>query len=187
MDPQLAGMIRNLRNEVADLQAQINMTKIQGDIPASLPGQYPGKPIPTTEAVEVAIVTNTNQINGNITFASDGPFMAQRIHFAYRPTAGLTGQWRPLSTIEDQAGGVMVDALDFYWGYQSSGSFRRRQNLPVPSSCLTEMARGNGAWDLFVHDVFDPTATVTITITPTRAPTHAGILYIGFHGCYMLK
>jgi len=187
MDNQTAALIRKLRQEVADLQEKIGITKIQGDIPASLPGQYSGKPIPHTESVEIDIEKNTNAQQGNITLAADGPFLAQRIHFAFRPTAGnYSGVWRPLSSYEDQAGSTMNDAINFYWEYSVSGSYRQRQNNPIPSSCLTEMGRGNGAWDFYVQDVFNPTATITIKITPTNTPDNAGVMWVGFHGCYVL-
>ncbi len=186
-DPRMAAMLRTMSNKITDLEAKLNMSKIQGDVPASLPGQYPGKPIPHTEGVEIAVAANTNQSQNNITIAADGPFLAHRIHFAWRPTSGLTGLWRPLSHVEDHAGNVMVDAIDFYWEYQVSGSYRHRQNIAVPSSGLTEMGRGNGAWELYVQDVFSPTSTITIKVTPSAAPSHAGVLYVGFHGCYVLK
>jgi len=186
MDNAIAAEIRKLRNELVDVQAQLNMQKIQADIPASLPGQYPGKPIPHTESCEIDVAANTNAIQNTITLSADGPFLAQRIHFAYRPTAGLTGLWRPISHYEDQTGAVMIDAIDFYWEYQVSGSYRMRQNNPIPSAMLTDMGRGNGAWDFYVQDVFDKTATITVKVTPTVAPTHAGVLWVGFHGCYVL-
>lgn len=188
MDSEASALLRKLRSEVASLQSQLNMTKIQGDVPASLPGQYPGKPIPHTESVEIDVAANTTPVQNTITLASDGPFLAQRIHFAYRATAGaLAGMWRPLSHYQDQSGAVMIDAIDFYWEYQVSGSYRMRQNNPIPSSLISGMELGNGAFDLYVQDAFDPRSTITIKITPTIAPTHAGVIWFGFHGCYVLQ
>lgn len=184
---QEAATLRRMLDQINTLEEKIASLQIQGDRPPAFAGQYPGKPIPHTEGVEVNIGANTNPASGNITIAADGPFIASRILFAYRPTAGnLTGFWRPISHCMDYAP-AGVDVIDFTWQYQVSGSHRLRQNIPVPSAMPHRAEEGNGAWEFFVQDVIDPTATITVTVTPTIAPTHAGVMYIGFHGCYVLK
>lgn len=189
LSDQEAGLIRKLFSRVDELEALVSAARNQSGAPVSLPGQYPGKPIPHTEGVEIAIGANVTTQQGNITIAADGPFFIQRIHFAFRPVNAIAtnGLWRPTCSVEDPAGATILDAIDFYWEYQVSGSHRNRQNIPVPSAAVWQAEKGNGAWELFVNDVIPPTATLTIRITPTVAPQHAGVMYIGFHGCYVLE
>lgn len=185
---QESGLIRKLFKRVDELESLVSAARNQSGAPVSLPGQYPGKPIPHTEGVEIAIGANVTTQQGNITVAADGPFFVQRVMFAFRPTAGNnTGIWRPTASVDDTTGAVFTDAIDFYWEYQVSGSHRNRQNIPVPSACVWQSEKGNGAWELFVNDVIPPTATITIRISPTVAPANAGVMYVGFHGCYVLE
>jgi len=189
LSDQEAGLIRKLFSRVDELESLVSAARNQSGAPVSLPGQYPGKPIPHTEGVEMDIGANVTTQQGNITIAADGPFFIQRIHFAFRPNApsGWAGRWRPTASTDRAAPALAVDTLDFYWEYQVSGSHRNRQNIPVPSSCVWRAETGNGAWELFVNDVIPPTATVTIRVTPTATPLNAGVLYVGFHGCYVLE
>lgn len=182
-----ASFIRNMQAQLDYLTAQLKSVQIAGEKPASMPGQYPGKPIPHTEGVEIDIEATTNMQTGNITLAADGPFYAARIVCSFRPTAGITGHWRPICSVDDPDGVTFVDVIDFYWEYQVSGSHRNRQNIPVPSSGIWRSEEGNGAWEFATFDVFQPTSTITIKITPNYAPSHAGVLYFGFHGFYSLE
>jgi len=191
MGPQAAALLRRLETRMDQMESLMSSLKVQGDLPASLPGQYPGKPIPHTEGVEIDVAANTNSQQGNITISADGPFLAQRVHFAWRQTedeqAATYNIWRPICSVDDLAGNVGVDIINFYWEYQVSGSHRNRQNIPVPSASVWRAEEGNGAWELYVQDVFGPTSTITMKVTPTVAPSHYGVLYVGFHGCYMLE
>lgn len=187
LSDQESALLRKMMNRIDELEALVSAARNQSGAPVSLPGQYPGKPIPHTEGVEIAIGANVTTQQGNITTAADGPFFIQRIHFAFRPTAGLTGQWRPTCSVDSETGAALIDEINFYWEYQVSGSHRNRQNIPVPSACAWQAEKGNGAWELFVNDVIPPTATITIRVTPTVAPANAGVLYVGFHGCYVLE
>jgi len=186
MNNDEASLIRRLMKRLDELEANVKSARNQNGQNVSLPGQYPGKPIPHTEGVEITIPVTTNVQSGNITISADGPFYAHRIVCHWRPTAGANlGFWRPNSSVEDW-GLVDPDVIDFYWEYIVSGSHRNRQNIGVPSAGLTRAERGNGGWELAVPDVFQPTSTITIKVTPTIAPQHAGSLYFGFHGYYEL-
>jgi len=182
-----SAVLRRMLDKINELEEKLASLQIQGDKPPAFAGQYPGKPIPHTEGVEIALGANTNPGTGNITIAADGPFIVHRISFAYRPTAGnQIGLWRPISSCMDYAANGN-SVINFYWQYQVSGSHRMRQNIPVPSALPHRAEEGNGAWELFVQDVIDPTATITITVTPTVAPGTTGVVYVGYHGCYVLK
>ena len=184
---QESAFLRQLMKKVDQLELQVNMKNVQGDQPVSFPGQYPGKPIPHTESVEIDITATTNQQQGNIVIAADGPFLVQRIHFAWRQTSGAGANiWRPISSVHDLPN-TGVALINFYWEYQCSGSHRNRQNNAVPSGAVDRMEEGNGAWELYVQDALAPTTTVTFRITPTTAPSYAGVLWVGMHGCYMLE
>lgn len=186
----LAAYIRNLEKKVDLLAGQLSQVKIQGDLPASLPGQYSGKPIPTIEGVELDIpAQSTARVNGNIIIAADGPFMARAIHFAFRKTEGTNVDiWRPISSAGD-FGVAGVDVFNFYWEYQVSGSRRNRQNIPTPSSIPDWGDRGNGYFDFLVEDVFSPTSTVSVWVTPLAglAQANEGVLFVGFSGAYILE
>jgi hypothetical protein len=183
-----SALLRKIIQRQDQLELLMNAGKVQGDVPVSFPGQYPGKPIPDTEGVEIDIETSTVPQQGNIQIAADGPFLVQRIHFAFRNTAGaLVGLWRPISSVADYTGAVGINLINFYWEYQTSGSHRNRQNIPVPSACVERAEEGNGAWELYCQDALSPTTTVTFKITPTVAPDYAGVLYVGLHGAYMLE
>jgi len=185
-----AALIRMMRQEIMDLQKKISSIRIQSDLPAALPGQYPGKPVPSTEGCEITIpASSTSSQTGTIQLAADGPFIANRILFAYRPTEGSNaGRWLPLSSL-DVANAISTwvnSCLDFYWSYSVTGSHRNRQNTPVPSAVLTNYAGAIGGWETFVQDTFIKASTIVITVTPTRAPSVAGVLWVGFQGCYIL-
>ena len=191
VDPNTVfAMIRTLESRLSKVAAELNSVKMQGGSAASLPGQYAGKPIPTMigqEVVAPAGVTTT--LNLNITVAAEGAFMADSLHFAYRPTAGVNaGYWRPISGVNDIAvDGLVEDVFNFYWEYQVSGSHRQRQDIPVPSSLIDRFEQGGGRWQFHIEDTFSPTATIAIRVTPTRAMTNAGVLYAGFRGSYLLE
>jgi hypothetical protein len=186
----LAAYIRNLEKKVDLLAGQLSQVKIQGDLPASLPGQYSGKPIPSIEGVEIDIpAQSTARVNGNIIIAADGPFMARAVHFAFRKTSGTNIDiWRPISSASDLAV-AGTDIFNFYWEYQVSGSRRNRQNIPIPSTVPDWGDRGNGFYDFLVEDVFSPTSTVSIWITPLAglAQGNEGVLFVGFDGAYILE
>lgn len=188
---RLAAYIRNLEKKVDQLAGQLSQVKIQGDIPASLPGQYSGKPIPSIEGVEIDIPgQSTARINGNVIISADGPFMARAIHFAFRKTEGTNVDiWRPISSAPDFAVAAAQDVFNFYWEYQVSGSRRNRQNIAVPSTIPSWGDRGNGYYDFLVEDVFSPTSTVSIWITPLAglAEDNEGVLFVGFSGAYILE
>jgi hypothetical protein len=182
--------LRKLESQVANLTAQLQNVRMQGGSAASLPGNYAGKPIPSMIGQEVVVPAGvTTQLQINITVAAEGAFAADSIHFAYRPTAGVNaGYWRPISGVNDIAvDGLLEDVFNFYWEYQVSGSHRQRQDIPVPSSLIDRYEEGGGRWQLHIEDVFSPTATIALRITPTRAMTNAGILYAGFRGSYLLE
>lgn len=186
----LAAYIRNLERKVDLLAGQLSQVKIQGDVPASLPGQYSGKPIPSIEGVEIDIPSqSTARVANNITIAADGPFMARAIHFAFRKSEGTNPNiWRPISSAEDLAVGG-ADIFNFYWEYQVSGSQRNRQNIAVPSNVPYYGDRGSGYYDFHTEDVFSPSSTVTIWITPLAglAEDNEGVLWVGFSGSYILE
>lgn len=186
----LGAYIRNLEKKVDLLAGQLSQVKVQGDLPASLPGQYSGKPIPSIEGVEIDVPSqSTARISNNITISADGPFMARAIHFAFRKTAGTNPNiWRPISSAEDFAV-AGVDVFNFYWEYQTSGSRRNRMNIAVPSTVPSNGDRGNGYFDFLVEDVFSPTTTISIWITPLAglAEDNEGVLYVGFSGAYILE
>ena len=185
---QLFSIIRQLDNKITNLESYIQSIKIQQDVPASLPGQYPGKPIPDIEGCEIAIATNTNISQGNIVLSADGPFLARAIHFCFRPTAGnQTGLWRPISSARSSDVGNDDDVINFYWEYQVTGSHRNRQNTPVPSAIPHQAEEGHGYFDFHVEDVFEASSTVSIRITLTVAPKNAGVMFVGFSGAYLLK
>lgn len=187
---QLSAYIRNLERKVDLLAGQLSQVKVQGDLPASLPGQYSGKPIPSIESVEIDVPSqSTARISNNITIAADGPFMARAIHFAFRKTSGTnTNIWRPISSSEDFAI-AGADVFNFYWEYQVSGSMRNRQNIAVPSTVPYYGDRGNGYYDFLVEDVFSPSSTVSIWVTPLAglAEDNEGVLWVGFDGAYILE
>ena len=180
---QMSSFLRQLEKKVSDLQSQMSGIRIGGDLPASFPGQYAGKPIPSIEAVEIDITTTTNKQQGNIVLAADGPFYARAIHFAWKDSVSKT--WRPISSARDFAG-TGVGILDFWWEYSATGSRRNRQNILIPSSIVDDANQGNGMFSMLMEDVFDPTSTITIGITPTVAPTNEGVLWAGFSGAYIL-
>lgn len=185
---QLAATIRILQQQVSKLGSELSMIKAGGGAASSLPGQYSGKPIPSFIGNEVDIPAAATRQQVNIVVAADGPFFARAIHFAYRPTAGggAINEWRPLSSIDDIAN-AGVDIINFYFEYYVSGSQRNRQDNPVPSSILSKGDDGRGFFEFYCEDVFSPTATITIWITPTVAPANAGRMYVGFSGAYMLE
>jgi len=185
---QIFSLIRQLDNKLMAMESYLQSIKIQGDVPASLPGQYPGKPIPDIEGCEITIAANTNMSQGNIVLSADGPFLARAIHFCFRPTAGnQTGLWRPISSARSPDVGNDDDVINFYWEYQVTGSHRNRQNIPVPSAIPHQAEHGHGYFDFHVEDVFGATSTVSIKITPTVAPANAGIMFVGFSGAYLLR
>ena len=181
---QMSSYLRQLEKKFDNLQSEMSSIRIGGDLPASLPGQYAGKPIPSIEAVEIDIAATTNKQNGNITLTADGPFVARAIHFAWKD--GTSNKWRPISSARDFAG-TGVDILDFYFEYSATGSRRNRQNIPIPSALIDDANQGNGMFTFLMEDTFDPTATIVIGITPTVAPDHAGVLWVGFSGAYILQ
>jgi len=184
---QVMAILRKMDDKVSGFAQEVQSVKVQGGLPASMPGQYPGKPIPSTEGVEIDIAANTTRVMGNIVFSADGPFLARSIHFCFRPTAGATGLWRPISSARSPDIGNDDDVINFYWTYQVTGSHRNRSNIDVPSAIPHQAEGGNGYFDLAVEDTFEATSTVSIWITPTVAPAHAGVMYVGFHGAYLLK
>jgi hypothetical protein len=189
---QLAAYMRQLERKFNAIESQMSAMQLQGGDMVSLPGQYTGKPMPTTEGCEIAIPTNTNLQQNNIVLTADGPFIAHRIVVAFRHTGAqgnFTNQWRPVSSVdgrETTAAGVLdiTEALDFYWEYVVTGSRRERQNIRIPSACMDQ--RGVGIWDLCVPDAMEKSSTITFKVTPTVAPTYAGVIYVGFHGYYIL-
>lgn len=184
---QIAAYIRSLEKRIDELSGTVQTVKNQNGAGVALPGQFAGKCIPSTEGVEISILANMNRYQGNITLSADGPFIARAIHFAWRPTAGgNAGLWRPVASADDIAI-AGVDIIDFYWEYSVTGSRRNRQNVPVPSAMLRMAERGNGYWDLPTEDAFSATATITVWVTPTVAPTSAGVMYVGFSGYYVLE
>lgn len=186
----LASFLRRMDAKMQQLEASLQGIRVNGNIPASLPGQYPGKPVPSIEGIEITVPANTNPQSGNIVLVADGPFYARAIHFAWRPTAGVnTGFWRPIahSISLEIVGAVATDILDFYWEYQSTGSHRNRQNIPVPSAVLQEANSGRGYFEFLTEDVMEASTTITVKIQPTIAPTNAGVLYVGFSGVYVLS
>lgn len=185
---QAAAYLRALEKKIDQLSGSVETMKLQNGAGVALPGQYAGKCIPSVEGCEITMAASTNRVQGNITLAADGPFIARAIHFGWRPTAGnLTGKWRPIASTTDIANiGATFDTIDFYWEYAVTGSRRNRQNVPVPSAMLRQAETGNGYWDLPTEDAFSATATITVWVTPTVAPDHAGIMYVGFSGYYVL-
>lgn len=196
---EISGFLRLIEKKFNTLEAHISSVMLQGEGPASLPGQYTGKPIPTTEGVEIDIEANVNQVSGNIVLAADGPFIAHKILFAWRPVEQPGGQlwatenqWRPISSVsgrETRAANTIdtLDAIDFYWAYTVTGSRRERQNVPVPSACLeTETESGAGVYHLACPDAFSKSSTITVRVTPINAPVSTGVIWVGFHGYYIL-
>ena len=189
MDNGTAAYIRKLDERLAQLESGIQGAKIQGGIGASMPGQYPGKPIPTIEGVEIVVPVSQVVQQGNIVLAADGPFMARAIHFGWRATGGNNpGYWRPVASSKDPAlAGIGFDCMNFYWEYQVTGSHRNRQNIPVPSAVAENGDFGRGFFEFLTEDAFGASSTITVRITPTRNPDSAGVLYVGFSGVYLLQ
>lgn len=185
---QLAATIRILQQQISKLGSELSMLKTEGGKSASLPGQYAGKPIPSFIGQEVDIAAATTRVQVNMVVAADGPFVARAIHFAYRPTAGggAINEWRPISSADDIAN-AGVDIINFYFEYYVSGSQRNRQDNPVPSALLTKGDDGRGFFEFYTEDVFSPTSTISVWITPTVAPANAGRMYVGFSGAYILE
>ena len=186
---QVMAILRKMDNRMNAFAQEVESVKVQGGLPASMPGQYPGKPIPTTEGVEIDIGANTTRVMGNIVFSADGPFLAKSIPFCFRPTGGqnAVGMWRPISSSRSPDVGNDDDVINFYWEYQVTGSHRNRSNTAVPSAIPHQAEGGNGYFDLAVEDTFEATSTVSVWINPSVAPANAGVMYIGFHGAYLLK
>ena len=186
----LASFLRRMDAKMQQLEASLQGIRVNGNIPAALPGQYPGKPVPSIEGIEITVPANTNPQSGNIVLVADGPFYARAIHFAWRSTdAGANlGFWRPVAhnNCLEIVGGVATDVIDFYWEYQSTGSHRNRQNIPVPSAILQSANDGRGYFEFLTEDVMEASTTITVKIQPTNAPTHNGVLYVGFSGVYVL-
>lgn len=184
---QFNAFLRRLDDRLTQVESMATQMKVQGNLPASLPGQYKGKPIPSIESCEITIPATTVRQSGNIVLAADGPFMARAIHFAWRPTAGqYPGRWRPVASSRDGDLANSDDLIDFYWEYQVTGSHRNRQNAPVPSAVVERGEAGNGYFDFLVEDAIQASCTITIAITPSVAPTNAGVLWVGFSGMYIL-
>lgn len=186
---QLAAYIRSLEKRIDQLSGSMETMKNQNGAGVALPGQFAGKCIPSIEGVDINIGAATNRVQGNITLSADGPFIARAIHFAWRPTADeLTGKWRPVSSADLQDNSnIGHDVIDFYWEYSVTGSRRNRQNTPIASALLRMSELGHGYWDFATEDAFSATATITVWITPTVAPDHAGVMYVGFSGYYVLE
>jgi hypothetical protein len=189
MNSQAAAYLRNLEKKIDQLSGAVETMKLQSGAGVALPGQYAGKCMPSIEGCEITMAAATTRVQGNITLAADGPFIARAIHFAWRPTAGaLLGKWRPIasSDLQDDSG-LTHDTIDFYWEYAVTGSRRNRQNIPVPSALLRQAEQGNGYWDLPTEDAFSATATITVWVAPTVPPEHTGVMYVGFSGYYVLE
>jgi hypothetical protein len=179
---QISAYIRLMEQKINSFAAQLSAVKIQAAVPASLPGQYAGKPIPSTLGVEVTVPAGSMAaVRGNIRIEPDGPFQARAIHFAARYASGAAIDWVPTAST-DSAG------IDFYWEYMISGSRRNRQNIPVPSSLTWRAEVGNGYWDFIVPDTFPAASTVTVTITPCRVLSAEidKTIYIAFSGAYLM-
>ena len=71
---EMAAYMRLQDKKINALESAYSAVQMQGGGPASLPGQYTGKIMPTTEGAEIVIPTNANLQQNNIVLTADGPF-----------------------------------------------------------------------------------------------------------------
>jgi hypothetical protein len=73
-----------------------------------------------------------------------------------------------------------VNQVNFFLEYYDGRTQQARQNLPIPGDILYRSDK-----DGFIlpgGDAFGPNANIAVFVTPTVAPTNAGVLYVTFNG-----
>jgi len=143
---------------------------------------------PFTYVASIPLAAATTRIQANITISQFGWFFADRIFASWLPGAGaLIGMWAPIGRSNPfiaGAGNIVVpevaDQLNFFLEYSDVRTQQSRQNLPIPGDLLY---RGDGdGYILPGGDGFGPNTTISLYVTPTVAPQHAGTLYVMFNG-----
>jgi len=134
--------------------------------------------VPFFYTIEIDFAQNaTARTPGSINIDQDGYFLADRYYAAWRPTAGgNAGEWKPVSSAavagaEAIAAGDIADKMDFSWEVVEGSSQRGRQNNPIPGDILY---RGDSDGFLTEPDVFPPSSTMTVYISPTQAVDNDG-------------
>ena len=137
--------------------------------------------VPFFYIVDIAFATGaTARTPGVINIDQDGYFLADRYYGAWRPTTGANaGEFKPISSgnpfvagTELTAAANVPDKMDFVWEIVEGSSQRARQNAPIPGDILY---RQDSDGYLTEPDVYPPSSTITVIITPTQAVDNAGI------------
>ena len=145
---------------------------------------------PFTYITAIALAAGvTNRIQGNITISQKGWFFADRIFASYLPSAGVpnANMWGPLARSNPYiagagaiAGAEVTNQVNFFLEYYDGRTQQARQNLPIPGDILYRS--DHDGYILPGGDAFGPNANIAVFVTPTVAPTNAGVLYITFNG-----
>jgi len=124
-----------------------------------------------------------------------GWFFTERVHCAFRPTAGVhAGCWRPLSHDDSNIaaastlaaaflGGAeapVPDVFNFYWEYAEGSSQLMRMNMAIPGAYLYRKDRDGM---LPGSDGWPPATSITFYVTPLAAAhANAGVFNVTFEG-----
>ena len=134
--------------------------------------------VPFFYTVEIAFATGSlARSPGVIDIDQDGYFLVDRYYASWQPTDGANaGEWKPVSSgilagDELIGAGNIADKMDFSWEVSNGASQRGRQNNPIPGDILYRM---DSDGFLTEPDVFPPSSTLTVFITPTQAVDNAG-------------
>jgi hypothetical protein len=131
---------------------------------------------------------------GTVTITQEGYFLLDRISITYRVTDGQThvGRFRPISSgnpiiagAELQAGGNVVNKLDFLFELVEGAAQRGRQDFPIPGDVFYR--NDNDGYCLGHPDVFIPASVITAYITPLAAMTDNGIATVVLDGRQLLN
>lgn len=130
--------------------------------------------IPFFYVVDIAFATAASaRTPGVINIDQEGYFLADRYYACWRPTLGANaGEFKPVSSgnpyiagAEAIAGAEIADKMDFVWELVEGSSQRARQNAPIPGDILY---RADADGYLTEPDVFPPSTTLTVVVTPTQ-------------------
>jgi len=136
--------------------------------------------IPFFYVVDIAFATAaTARTPGVINIDQDGYFLADRYYACWRPTAGANaGEFKPVSSGNPYVAGAeaiavadILGKVDFTWELVEGSSQRGRQNAPIPGDILY---RGDSDGYLTEPDVFPPSTTLNVIVTPTHAVDSTG-------------
>ena len=185
----LAQAVAKLGSDLAGLQQTVQAMSTGGQSGGGPPAC--SKKQAYTYIAEIALPQGTTaRTPGTFTVSQDGPFVALAVQAAWRETAGVfAGRWVPPSSTEmyirnigtfNFANPPRPDVVDFEWEVSDGNSDRNWQDKPVPSAFLYST---NGQ-PLYLPEpqIFLPNTTVTVSVTPVRPVTSAGLLKIAFWG-----